>query len=207
MKGPIALAKASGSCPRVISTCNTSCSARTACGPPAAVQPRISERTLLGYCNANSCAIIPPMDTPKMCAVLTRAAFSTAVASAAICAIEYGPGGASLRPTPRLSSAMVRYFSPSTGRVRCQACEDHAKPMINSRGAPLPSSSQWILAPRFSTKGMEAPSSAAQGNDNGHSRVKRLSGSERSEEHTSELQSHSDLVCRLLLEKKKHISH
>src|SRR5260221_4743328 len=28
----------------------------------------------------------------------------------------------------------------------------------------------------------------------------------RSEEHTSELQSHSDLVCRLLLEKKKHTS-
>src|SRR5437588_8768489 len=26
---------------------------------------------------------------------------------------------------------------------------------------------------------------------------------DRSEEHTSELQSHSDLVCRLLLEKKK----
>src|SRR5438034_11811490 len=26
----------------------------------------------------------------------------------------------------------------------------------------------------------------------------------RSEEHTSELQLHSDLVCRLLLEKKKH---
>src|SRR5260221_5373686 len=29
----------------------------------------------------------------------------------------------------------------------------------------------------------------------------------RSEEHTSELQSHSDLVCRLLLEKKKTTSH
>src|SRR5260221_9978302 len=28
-------------------------------------------------------------------------------------------------------------------------------------------------------------------------------GKTRSEEHTSELQSHSDLVCRLLLEKKK----
>src|SRR2546428_5522844 len=27
----------------------------------------------------------------------------------------------------------------------------------------------------------------------------------RSEEHTSELQSRSDLVCRLLLEKKKHL--
>src|SRR5215204_516954 len=33
--------------------------------------------------------------------------------------------------------------------------------------------------------------------------VTRLSVSARSEEHTSELQSHSDLVCRLLLEKKK----
>src|SRR5260221_2248613 len=31
----------------------------------------------------------------------------------------------------------------------------------------------------------------------------RPSQTERSEEHTSELQSHSDLVCRLLLGKKK----
>src|SRR5206468_10170196 len=30
-----------------------------------------------------------------------------------------------------------------------------------------------------------------------------LAGDDRSEEHTSELQSRSDLVCRLLLEKKK----
>src|SRR2546421_1943002 len=30
------------------------------------------------------------------------------------------------------------------------------------------------------------------------------SAGRRSEEHTSELQSRSDLVCRLLLEKKKH---
>src|SRR5438477_5111485 len=48
-------------------------------------------------------------------------------------------------------------------------------------------------------------------------RAKRMSGrlgkrlpapikSQRSEEHTSELQSHVNLVCRLLLEKKKHIS-
>src|SRR2546430_8163347 len=32
---------------------------------------------------------------------------------------------------------------------------------------------------------------------------KKLSKPERSEEHTSELQSQSNLVCRLLLEKKK----
>src|SRR2546421_8064272 len=31
--------------------------------------------------------------------------------------------------------------------------------------------------------------------------------STRSEEHTSELQSRSDLVCRLLLEKKKKLNH
>src|SRR5438034_7140958 len=37
----------------------------------------------------------------------------------------------------------------------------------------------------------------------GVARLRRLrGGTPRSEEHTSELQSHSDLVCRLLLEKK-----
>src|SRR5260221_8526567 len=34
---------------------------------------------------------------------------------------------------------------------------------------------------------------------------RELMTSARSEEHTSELQSHSDLVCRLLLEKKKKL--
>src|SRR2546428_10305839 len=35
-------------------------------------------------------------------------------------------------------------------------------------------------------------------------RVRQGAGGSRSEEHTSELQSRSDLVCRLLLEKKKN---
>src|SRR5688572_30891232 len=35
----------------------------------------------------------------------------------------------------------------------------------------------------------------------------RISATRRSEEHTSELQSQSNLVCRLLLEKKKKIEH
>src|SRR2546427_1490565 len=34
--------------------------------------------------------------------------------------------------------------------------------------------------------------------------VRQLRGKYRSEEHTSELQSQSNLVCRLLLEKKKY---
>src|SRR5260370_13113416 len=41
--------------------------------------------------------------------------------------------------------------------------------------------------------------------DAAYSRTTRISGDQvgRSEEHTSELQSHLNLVCRLLLEKKK----
>src|SRR2546430_12996207 len=37
--------------------------------------------------------------------------------------------------------------------------------------------------------------------------VDRVSSDPRSEEHTSELQSQSNLVCRLLLEKKKNQQH
>src|SRR5256886_3111071 len=44
-------------------------------------------------------------------------------------------------------------------------------------------------------------SDAASAGFNG---VDKLGKVERSEEHTSELQSQSNLVCRLLLEKKKH---
>src|SRR5438034_6038278 len=45
-----------------------------------------------------------------------------------------------------------------------------------------------------------APGSMTHGNS---SSAAMRSPTARSEEHTSELQSHSDLVCRLLLEKKK----
>src|SRR5436190_11478583 len=46
-----------------------------------------------------------------------------------------------------------------------------------------------------------APASPASSRNAARIDLTRL----RSEEHTSELQSHSDLVCRLLLEKKKKI--
>src|SRR5436190_24225139 len=49
-----------------------------------------------------------------------------------------------------------------------------------------------------STACARAPSCAC-----GSTRSERVRRRARSEEHTSELQSHSDLVCRLLLEKKK----
>src|SRR5260221_10827081 len=49
-----------------------------------------------------------------------------------------------------------------------------------------------------------------QGIFDGHGHDRWLRGTtvynfNRSEEHTSELQSHSDIVCRLLLEKKKKV--
>src|SRR2546421_1895971 len=47
------------------------------------------------------------------------------------------------------------------------------------------------------------PFSALPGNTHGSDHALFLSDCPRSEEHTSELQSRSDLVCRLLLEKKK----
>src|SRR5437588_8727439 len=57
-----------------------------------------------------------------------------------------------------------------------------------------------ITAPRL-------PDSAASASTTGRTRASsscaETSRAPRSEEHTSELQSHSDLVCRLLLEKKK----
>src|SRR5207237_8854401 len=46
---------------------------------------------------------------------------------------------------------------------------------------------------------------AQRGRHEGPARASARSGPSRSEEHTSELQSHLNLVCRLLLEKKKTI--
>ena len=40
------------------------------------------------YCSANSCAIMPPMETPNTCALSTPAASITATASEAINAME-----------------------------------------------------------------------------------------------------------------------
>src|SRR5438132_9289220 len=57
--------------------------------------------------------------------------------------------------------------------------------------------SSWFVRsrPRLALKGA--------GENDGSKDQSDRAASRRSEEHTSELQSHSDLVCRLLLEKKK----
>src|SRR5688572_31806500 len=58
----------------------------------------------------------------------------------------------------------------------------------------------WRIGRRFSVNGYWA-GSTVRGTPEAIGRLQR--SSVRSEEHTSELQSQSNLVCRLLLEKKK----
>src|SRR5437773_10119987 len=52
-------------------------------------------------------------------------------------------------------------------------------------------------------KSESQPTASANGVKDGEVSEDDVSCDSRSEEHTSELQSHHDLVCRLLLEKKK----
>src|SRR2546421_9660497 len=66
----------------------------------------------------------------------------------------------------------------------------------------------WRRARTFST----IPASAARNvfrfsRSCTRARLRAAARANRSEEHTSELQSRSDLVCRLLLEKKKKKKH
>src|SRR5215204_2074371 len=67
-----------------------------------------------------------------------------------------------------------------------------------SRAGPAPSRSWAVASPRPG-----GPLAAAQRSTSCSSASITPAPWARSEEHTSELQSHSDLVCRLLLEKKK----
>src|SRR5438034_7248296 len=70
---------------------------------------------------------------------------------------------------------------------------------------------QGLNVQTFMWKLDEVDRAVLDGEESGFARVLVRKGSDkilgativRSEEHTSELQSHSDLVCRLLLEKKK----
>src|SRR5947207_10862081 len=91
-----------------------------------------------------------------------------------------------------------------TGEI-CRAPEDLG-------GNTLPPDLVWIDLLKPSPEevafveratGLELPNYEALSEIESSSRLRAVNGALRSEEHTSELQSHSDLVCRLLLEKKK----
>src|SRR5436190_24351770 len=85
---------------------------------------------------------------------------------------------------------------------------------LPNSSASTPSASTdsvWVsvaISPRLIsfliTSGTATPSDSADSLTVEPELIRIVSGAVRSEEHTSELQSHSDLVCRLLLEKKKN---
>src|SRR5260221_4854863 len=68
-----------------------------------------------------------------------------------------------------------------------------------------PRSTLFPYTTLFRSKPFSSPSCTPTTNSGRFSHSKKSAASpRRSEEHTSELQSHSDLVCRLLLEKEKN---
>src|SRR5438034_4963926 len=76
------------------------------------------------------------------------------------------------------------------------------------RRVTLTATSLLLMAPVFVSPVLKAQSEATAEDARvqkfyGQAKAAEARGDLRSEEHTSELQSHSDLVCRLLLEKKK----
>src|SRR5438034_7832131 len=95
---------------------------------------------------------------------------------------------------PPLRSARLRVSRlflnrPTTTEIYTLSLHD-ALPISSGRTKPVTRSG--------SASSPSAPSTSA-----GSVAIDELELKARSEEHTSELQSHSDLVCRLLLEKKK----
>src|SRR5438034_7556351 len=83
-----------------------------------------------------------------------------------------------IRRPPRSTLFPYTTLFRSTAETRSRICCGVAKPTV--------SASEIVLIPYDSSRSTASTTSSM-----------------RSEEHTSELQSHSDLVCRLLLEKKK----
>src|SRR2546427_3804642 len=65
-----------------------------------------------------------------------------------------------------------------------------------------PRSTLFPYTTLFRSPHLHEPLQVRTAQSSGRSEI--ISGSDRSEEHTSELQSQSNLVCRLLLEKKKN---
>src|SRR5436190_23982008 len=118
-----------------------------------------------------------------------------------------------MRYIPTFRFPVSVFLVNTSGNVmnRPPSCGQHFRIGKSSRLTSLPFCTTSLHAPVFTLFGKNDPSSASFGsiltlskNPCGVSIFKNpWMRSARSEEHTSELQSHSDLVCRLLLEKKK----
>src|SRR5690606_41286907 len=84
-------------------------------------------------------------------------------------------------------------------------CPSNRRALVNAGAAPSPCRKMRVLMPTAHLSHSSSPSTGQRrttGTMSARAFVHRRA-SRRSEEHTSELQSRENLVCRLLLEKKK----
>src|SRR5207248_1228064 len=108
----------------------------------------------------------------------------------------------SLRLGTELEKTLERYCT-ETGETKSAVIRQSLAEYIARRQRKRRAPSAWELG-----KDLFGADRSAAGQGNVSGRVKtliraKLRAKHRSEEHTSELQSPYDLVCRLLLEKKK----
>src|SRR2546421_9526528 len=145
--------------------------------------------------SANSAAginpsVFPPRSTTTPCSVYATTLTSiTSCDAAASCFSSYSCSSLLISSEPAASSSAA---ADSASAVTCAAATSPDAPACS--GVPA----AGVSCPAFvASEDSEAAAAA----------VCSVAGSSgefvRSEEHTSELQSRSDLVCRLLLEKKK----
>src|SRR5699024_12608915 len=106
-----------------------------------------------------------------------------------------------------LHLALLSLFSVILLRPSCPPLFPYTTLFRSRRGrAGLPAWRQRSTRGRLRrgrTPGSHRPTAATCTNATAGAPAGQMSGRVRSEEHTSELQSRFDLVCRLLLEKKK----
>src|SRR4051812_39171577 len=128
-----------------------------------------------------------------------------AVTAAQRLAVERGQ--ADLQPLHLLSALLEQsdgIAAPLLKAVGAEPADVRAKteaalkrlPSVSGATVPAPSPSRELLR----VLNLASEQASALGGEVEH--AQQFAG--RSEEHTSELQSHVNLVCRLLLEKKKH---
>src|SRR5579875_3148053 len=181
------------------------CSTSRISASSSIVVPRVacscsSDRT------ASAISLRPPYPTatftsrPPRLAVTSAASFSTWTVSAG--SRSSAPTGFTCQPSAtssRTVSSMIRSrdCSSPAGRARLSVDSSHRVTTSTPSRRHHWSSSKILSAPFWCP-----PLTSVRPDWRAHLRLPS-----RSEEHTSELQSHSDLVCRLLLETKKKNNH
>src|SRR5438034_7583115 len=103
-----------------------------------------------------------------------------------------------------MSSSSLFFHDTSTTKIYTLSLHD-ALPISGGAGDPVLASHRARAATGSGDRRPDAV--RVPGSHEHRAAVVPAARAARSEEHTSELQSHSDLVCRLLLEKKKRHQH